>query len=155
MTLLDGVIAVDATWFAYDGRFWLFACVAREHAPLSEELCAFWSDHPFGPWRAHALNPIVDDPRGARPAGRLFEHQGSIVRPAQDVSLEYGGRILFQEVLELTPQSFRERTLGAFEPAGIDGARGVHTYDRSALHEVVDVCHSRLKLPRFSVRRRA
>lgn len=154
-TLLEGVIAVDATWFQYAGRFWILACVAREHAPLSEELCAFWSEHPFGPWHAHAQNPIVDDPRGARPAGRLFEHAGGIVRPAQDVSLEYGGRILFQEVLELTPQSYRERTLAAFEPSGIEGARGVHTYDRSARHEVIDVCRSRWKLPRLAPRRRA
>lgn len=150
--LLDGLRAVDTTWCAHAGRFWLFACVARAHAPLSEELCAFWSERPFGPWQPHALNPIVDDPCGARPAGRLFTDAGRLVRPAQDVSREYGGRIVFHDVLELTPRRYTERTLGALEPSALaarscSGASGVHTFDRSARHEVVDVRETRWKRP--------
>lgn len=155
--LLDGVRAVDTTWCQHDGRFWLFACVARPHAPLSEELCAFWSDRPFGPWRAHALNPIVDDPCGARPAGRLFVDAGRLVRPAQDVSREYGGHIVFQEVLELAPGRYAERALGTLDPAALvqfRGALGVHTFDRSARHEVVDVRRTRWRDPLAWLRRR-
>ncbi|MBK7874818.1 MAG: hypothetical protein IPJ77_03555 [Planctomycetes bacterium] len=146
-TLIDGVDAVDATWFEHGGLYWLLACVARPHAPRSEELCAFWSERPFGPWRAHAANPVVDDPCGARPAGRPFVLGGRLVRPAQDVALEYGGRIVFQEVLELDPARYQERVLGAFDPEGIADAVGAHTYDRSARHEVIDLRGTRWRRP--------
>jgi hypothetical protein len=145
--LLEGLRAVDTTWFAHAGRYWLMACVAGEHGPLSEELHAFWSDAPFGPWHAHAANPIVDDPRGARPAGRPFVLGGRLVRPAQDGLPEYGSRILFQEVQVLDPERYAERTLGSFEAGWLAGADGTHTYDRSARHEVVDARRPRWRLP--------
>ncbi len=153
--LVDGIRAVDTTWLRHDGRFWLLACVAGEGAPLSEELCAFWSDAPFGPWQPHAANPIVDDPCGARPAGRPFLHAGLLVRPAQDVSEDYGKRIVFQEIVALDPETYVERTIGAFEPTWFRGGLGSHTYDRSERHEVVDLRTSRWKIPRLAVPGRA
>lgn len=147
--LVDGLKAVDATWFERDGRFWLFACVAGEHTPQSEELHAFWSERPFGPWRPHAANPIVDDPCGARPAGRPFVSGGRFVRPAQDVTGEYGSRILFQELVELTPTTYVERTLGSFDANGPLASLGTHHFDRSARFEVCDARRTRFRTPRW------
>lgn len=152
-TLMDGVDAVDATWFTHGGLHWLFACCAREHAPRSEELCAFWSERPFGPWNAHAANPIVDDPCGARPGGRPFVLGGRLVRPAQDSALEYGGRVLFREVRALDPERYEERALGVFDPECLAGVHGAHTYDRSARFEVVDLRATRWRRPAWTFRR--
>lgn len=145
--LVNGIRAVDTTWLHHEGRYWLLACVAGEGAPLSEELFAFWSDAPFGTWHPHSANPIVDDPCGARPAGRLFLQAGRLVRPAQDVSEDYGKRIVFQEIVALDPQSYAERTIGAFEPTWFRGGLGSHTYDRSVRHEVVDLRTLRWRFP--------
>ncbi|MCK6445175.1 MAG: hypothetical protein L6Q99_02175 [Planctomycetes bacterium] len=147
--LVDGLKAVDATWFERDGRYWLFACVAGEHTPQSEELHAFWSERPFGPWRPHAANPIVDDPCGARPAGRPFVSGGRFVRPAQDVTGEYGSRIVFQELVELTPTTYVERTLGSFDANGPLASLGTHHFDRSERFEVCDARRSRFRTPRW------
>lgn len=148
--LIDGIKAVDATWFRHAGLFWIFACVADERSPLSEELCAFWSARPFGPWTPHAANPIVDDPCGARPAGRPFVVGGALVRPAQDVTGEYGKRVLFQELVHLDPTRYEERNVGSFDADGALASAGTHHFDRSARFEVVDARTTRFKRPRWS-----
>ncbi|MBI5433359.1 MAG: hypothetical protein HZA52_11075 [Planctomycetes bacterium] len=147
--LIDGLKAVDATWFRHAELFWIFACVADERAPLSEELCAFWSPHPFGPWTPHAANPIVDDPCGARPAGRPFVVGGALVRPAQDVTGEYGKRVLFQELVHLDPTRYEERNVGSFDADGALASAGTHHFDRGARFEVVDARTTRFKRPRW------
>lgn len=146
--LMDQVRAVDATLFQHGGLYWIFAGMARRKAPLSEELHLYWSDSLFGPWTPHAENPVVDGPLGARPAGRIFFDQDRIVRPAQDVSSEYGGRIIFQEILELSPEKYSERRIQVFDCSWVNGADGVHTYDRNSKFEIIDV---RIQRGRFSI----
>jgi hypothetical protein len=137
-TLIEGLDAVDATWLAHDGKFWLFANVGIAGDSGSDELHVFWSDEPFGPWQPLPGNPVVSTVRGARPAGRIFEHQGSLVRPGQDSAKIYGHRVILYRIEELNIRRYREQAIGTIEPDWLPGNIGTHSLDVNDDFEVVD-----------------
>lgn len=107
-TLLEGGPMTDPTVFRHEGRWWMLA--ADES---SDALHLFLADELEGPWREHPASPVLEgDPRGARPAGRVVEHEGRLLRFAQDRTPEYGSRVWAFEIFELTPDAYRERLLG-------------------------------------------
>ena len=103
--LIEGRL-LDPTVFRHEGRWWMFACTRS--GPTEARLMAFHADDLFGPWTPHALNPLKSDIRSSRPAGPLFEHGGSLYRPAQDCSRTYGGSVRLMRVERLSPSEFRE-----------------------------------------------
>jgi hypothetical protein len=131
-TLVQGVNAVDATVHAHDGMLWMWMTVGDEtFLYLSDSLERGWTPHP--------RNPVVSDARTARPAGRPFLQRGRLIRPSQNCAERYGGRVIFNEVVELTPEAYRERpcgTLGA-EWAG-RGNLAAHTYTFDGEWEATD-----------------
>jgi hypothetical protein len=142
-TLLEGVQAVDSTLFERDGRFWLFTNLAAPGASTFDELHLFHAPALAGPWTPHPGNPVVSDVRRARPAGRLFEHEGRLLRPSQDCALRYGHAIWLNEVLVLSPTEYRERPFERIGPEWAAGNLCTHTYDRSARFEVLDGMRTR------------
>ncbi|MGN6517922.1 MAG: glucosamine inositolphosphorylceramide transferase family protein [Dokdonella sp.] len=140
--LLRGRNAVDGT-LHHDGTHWyLFACISESPLDVDRrvwtDLFLFVADSPLGPWRAHPANPLQSDVRRARPAGKLFMHEGRLVRPAQDCSVDYGYAVVFNEVVVLDPERYEERPLGRIEPDWLRGLRGCHTYSRGGGIEIVD-----------------
>lgn len=136
--LVEGREAVDPTLHRHHDRWYLFANVSESGGGLSDELFLFVSDSLAGPYRPHPANPIVCDARTSRPAGRLFRHGGKLVRPAQCCVPIYGTAVVFNEVLELDPETYLERPLATL---GLDAARGVdgcHTYNGWGDFEVLD-----------------
>ena len=95
------------------------------------------------------MNPVVSDVRCARPAGRVFLQDGQLIRPAQDCSRAYGWRLIFNRVEVLSPSEYRERPVGAIEPAPKSGNLRTHSYDSDGMYEVLDGFRMR---PRFPVR---
>ncbi|MGB4857959.1 MAG: hypothetical protein WBP11_01395 [Dokdonella sp.] len=140
--ILRGWRFVDTTLHHHDGRWYLFANVTESALGYDEriwdDLFLFIADTPTGPWQPHPLNPIVSDVRHARPAGRLFEHDGRLIRPSQDCSIDYGYAVVFNEVLTLSPEEYSERRIGSIEPRWSRGLRGCHTYTRAGDLEAVD-----------------
>lgn len=130
-TLLEEPV-VDPTLFQHEGRWWLFGTLP----PLSNvALHAWYADRPEGPYRPHAMNPLKFDLRSARPGGTPFVHQGRLYRPSQDSTLTYGHRIVINEVLELSPTTFREvlvKHIGPIKGSVYD--KGMHTI--SAVGEI-------------------
>jgi hypothetical protein len=136
--LLSDVNAVDPTLVEYEGRFWLFVGVAVPGASTWDELSLFYADSLSGEWHAHPENPIVSDVRCARPAGRVVEAGGSLVRPAQDSSGGYGRAIVFNRITRLTPSEYEEEAIGRLQPKRTWRAIGTHTYNAVDGWEVVD-----------------
>jgi hypothetical protein len=56
------------------------------------------------------------DVRRARPAGPLFRAHGDLIRPAQDSSRTYGGGLVLNRVLALTPEVFEEEMAAVLRP---------------------------------------
>lgn len=142
--LLSDIDAADATLHrGADGTWWLFASVARFGGSTMDTLCLFHSDAVAGPWVPHPMNPVKNDARSARPAGRLLVDGGTLLRPAQDCSVSYGGAVTWCAVEELSRERYRERVVGRLACDPASGFGGPHTFDRSDSHEAVDFTQRR------------
>ena len=146
--LLTDIRARDATVHRTDdGVYWLWACVDRFDLRRNDELWLFSADRLTGPWLPHPLNPVVDDPRRARPAGPLFGSDGRLFRPSQDSLGTYGRSIVVNEVVELSRTTYREQVVSRVDPEWHPGATRTHTFSRSRRWQVLDVAR---KAPRYS-----
>ena len=127
---MDGVRAYDSTLhFHEDGRAYLFCTVqpiAYDSADVHLHLyySSDWLNDPFVP---HALNPVVQDVTAARPAGKIFQHNGKWIRPVQQCAPVYGHAIRFFEIEELSPITYKQKLLHAIEPPM--GVMATHTFN--------------------------
>ena len=153
--LLSDVTATDATLLRHEGRWWLFVALAVDGGRPVDELCLFSSDSLHGEWEPHPLNPVVSDVRSARPAGRIFSRNGQLIRPAQDCSEAYGGRLVFNRIDVLSPTEYREEPIGAIEPAVDSGNLRTHSYDSDGTYEVLDGFRMRPRLALAGISRAA
>jgi len=136
--LIEGRECVDPTLHHHEGTWYLFANISESGGGLSDELFLFTSDALAGPYRPHPANPILSDARMSRPAGRLFRHAGRLVRPAQCCVPIYGAAVVFNEVMELTPERYRERPMATLELDAMPGLDGCHTYNAWGGFEALD-----------------
>jgi hypothetical protein len=113
--LVTGRRLVDPTVFRHNGTWWLFA--TDEDRGCDTSLHGWYAEAFRGPWRPHRLNPLKSDVRSSRPAGAPFLAGSRLVRPAQDCSRTYGGRIVLNGVVHLDETSFEEREIGAVQLA--------------------------------------
>lgn len=128
-TILTGVAALDGTVFRHEGRWWLTH--TDRDAGQYVHLFVWHATNLDGPWEPHALNPVKADVRSSRPAGTPFVHEGTLYRPAQDCSRRYGGRIVINRVLRLTPTEFAEEPAAIVEPfPDSPFPEGIHTISR-------------------------
>lgn len=123
--LLDGLKAKDATLVELEGRWWMF--VALADTMFSDELHAYYSDSPLGPWKPHKKNPLKSDVRNSRPAGRFFTWAQQLYRPAQDSSRHYGYAITINRVIRLTTDEFAEEEVSKVLPQWRKDLQGTHT----------------------------
>ena len=137
-TLKHGIRAYDVTLHVQDGVYWFFANVVERGTASSDELFLFSADALTGDWTPHPMNPIVSDVRRSRPAGRLFERDGKLLRPSQDCSLSYGGAMQVNEVLVLSKTHYEERPLYRIDPDWAPGLVGTHTINSSEHFETMD-----------------
>ena len=146
VNLFEGINATDATPY-YDGeKWWIFATVGEEGSYTWDELCIFFADNLFGPWKPHLLNPVKCDSTSSRPAGPLFSLNGQLIRPTQNCSRRYGGGINFCKVDALTEVDFNESVLLSLPPSALLGQDGLHTFSFSDRIEVIDL------VPKYSFR---
>jgi hypothetical protein len=137
-TLLKGVEGVDATIVAHAGKLWLFVNVKEHGAHYSDELCIFFADALSGPWTSHWLNPVLSDVRSARPAGRIFERDGMLIRPGQDSSTGYGRAVVLNRIDVLSEDDYRESPIARIDHSWCRENLGTHTYNFDDGYEVVD-----------------
>ncbi len=127
--LVEDVSAYDPTIVFRDGLYWLFYASGTPGSAPDDELYVAFSETLRGPYAQHPWNPVKSDVIGSRPAGRLFDWNGRLIRPAQDSSQEYGYAIVFQEVTALTRSTFAERQVDRLTPDWARGLRGMHSWD--------------------------
>lgn len=137
--LLTGWECVDPTLFHHEGRWYLFANVAECGNSTWDELFLFVADSLHGEFKPHPMSPVVSDVRHARMAGKLFHRDGRLIRPAQNCGAGYGAAVVFHEVLELGPDTFRERPLSQLAPDWAPALDACHTYSVDGDVELLDV----------------
>jgi hypothetical protein len=136
--LLEDVEAVDPTIFEHGGRWWLSFASSVRGTHEASALQLYHAESPLGPWAPHRNNPVKVDVRSARPAGRVFHHEGRLYRPAQDGSPRYGTGIVVHELLELTPTSFREEEVTRISATWRPGLTGTHTINAAGGLTAID-----------------
>jgi len=112
--LIKDFAGVDNTIFPYNELWWLLATDYND-GPY-HKLKAWYAPCLFGPWMPHVANPIKVDIRSARPGGTPFIYDGYLYRPSQDCSGAYGGKIILNRVISLTPIDFKEEQVNFIEP---------------------------------------
>lgn len=131
-TALEGTNAADSTLAEIDGQWWLFTNIADDpFGELNSELHLFRADSPMlGKLEPHPLNPVVFDSRCARNAGRIFQRDGVLYRPAQDNSHgTYGYGLQLMRIEELTMERYRESSVRHIAPTFKRGIIGCHHID--------------------------
>jgi len=145
-TLINNVLAFDATLFEAHEKWWLFANISEEGGSSWDTLHLYYSNHPLSDqWKSHPLNPIVKDVRSARPAGRIFAHEGKLIRPSQDCSVRYGYAINFNHITALTETDYAETCEQTFKPLKKIGVLGTHTFNQVSALTVIDAIQRRRK----------
>jgi methionyl-tRNA formyltransferase len=130
---LDGLIDPTVVW--HNDRYWMFA---SDPSDGNTVLNIFHAHQMAGPWVPHVLNPVKTDIRSARPAGRPFVLDGSLIRPAQDCSLRYGGAICLNRIAVLTPDDFHEDVWKVISPRRGRYRHGLHTLSWIEGRTVID-----------------
>ena len=136
--LMENITAIDTTPLRTDDGYWFFTAIDGPGGGGIDELHIFRSDSLTGSWERHPLNPVVSDVRCARGGGRIFEHDGRLIRPAQDCSKTYGGALVFREIVTLDERRYEERAFAVLGPTWAPGLRTTHHYSRTGSFEVID-----------------
>lgn len=146
-TLIPNVQAVDATLVKSGEKWWLFATINDETGTTWDSLHLFYSEHPLSShWTAHPKNPIINNVKSARPAGRIFSYDNYLIRPSQDCSRRYGYAINFNRINTLNETDYEEIRETGFVPPKIGKFIATHTYNKSSGLAVIDAIFLRWKL---------
>jgi hypothetical protein len=144
-TLLEGVRLVDPTVFRYEGRWWMIGTDLNRR--MFTALLVFFAEDLEGPWKAHPRNPVKFDVRSSRPAGAPFWFEDQLYRPAQDCSSKYGGAVVLNRIVQLSPQDFGEEVAARVDPEPRDRfGDGLHTLNFYEDGAVVDGKRMRFSL---------
>jgi hypothetical protein len=149
--IIPDIDIVDPTMLFRDGKWWMFGTRKKDKS-ADLRLYIYFADEIDGTWKEHAMNPVKCDISNSRPAGNLFIHNNKLYRPSQDSSKTYGGRIVINEVKELTADSYSEVAVAVLEPHQLQGNYngGIHTVSFSNGYMAVDGKKKIISLKRFS-----
>jgi hypothetical protein len=137
-TLVAGIDASDPTLAQYAGRWWMMATVREEYGSFSDALYLWSATDLFGPWIPHQRNPVLVDIASARPAGRIVERGGRLLRPAQDCRGGYGRAVTLAEITRLDDDGFTQSILGTLRAGALWPGRRLHTLNRAGSLECID-----------------
>ena len=135
--LFEG-LCVDTTPVFHQDRWYFFTALLSRRKTHAAFGALFHAESLTGEWVLHPVSPISTDVRDARPGGGIVKVGDRLLRPLQDCSERYGRRLHIEEIVELTPETYRTRRLHSIEPDWEKGLEGVHTYGYCAGWEVLD-----------------
>lgn len=132
MNLMEDVIMIDTTLLFYNNKWWMFGnTIYHPKVSTNDQLLIFYSDDLFSMnWKPHARNPVVRDISNCRPAGRIFNIEGQLYRPAQNnASWRYGYGINLNRITTLNENDYREELVWDIKPE--KGFSAIHHIDHS------------------------
>jgi hypothetical protein len=135
--LLSGVTTVDSTIFELNGLWWMYTSTPSV-GRVFDELMVYFAESPLGPWQPHPLNPVRSDVLGGRCGGSPFAYRGDVFRAAQDGTRAYGHALQIRQIVNLTPDDWEEREVGAILPHWRAGLAGTHTLNHADGVTVID-----------------
>lgn len=125
----------------YHNDIWYLFGTEKSNIGSSRDqfLCLYYSEDLFsGKWVPHPLNPVTRDVRGARPAGKIFNWDGKLIRPGQIGAPNYGYGVQFHEIITLSKTEYEERLVDVLVPEWTDNIKAVHTVNFEKGFSVID-----------------
>lgn len=122
--LMEGVALIDATIIFHENKWWLFATQSdHSFTSTNDQLFLYYSETLFsGNWKSHPQNPVVTIISNCRPAGKIFQLNGKLYRPAQNnASKQYGYAIKINE------KEYKEKEVFEILPDKSNNLSAVHT----------------------------
>ena len=138
----------DATLHFHDGYWYLF-CTSKLDNSLSSDvyLHIFYSkDFLREAFIPHPGNPHYRDIRRARPAGKIFLHEGELLRPSQVSAPGYGNKININRIITLSPEKFEEEVIDTIGPEWNKRINSIHTFNHAEHLSVADIQTNRFSL---------
>jgi hypothetical protein len=146
-TPIENIDANDSTILFYRNKWWIFTSAGTKTSPANKNLCIFYSDSfPSNSWTAHPSNPVCSTLTNSRMAGAFFLKNELLYRPAQNCLKDYGKEININQVLELSPALYREKTIQTIHPERHLKAVCTHTFNSTKKYIVRDIKTRRFKL---------
>jgi len=133
--------AIDATIIRHGGVWWMFYALPGPDHRAMRELYVACADSLHGPWRDHAMSPVLTGADRTRPGGNAFVRDGVLYLPVQDCTETYGGAINLLRIDDLTPETFSatldgRHTAGALREGFGDG---LHTLSGNGGVTCIDI----------------
>jgi hypothetical protein len=125
----ENVSAADSMIFSRNGMWWLFSNInpigGRDYC---SELSIFYTDNPIdGEWMPHEKNPVIFDPSSARNGGMVLDNDSLYrVGQTQTFGMYGGGGVSINQIVELTPSSYKEQSVLKLYPKFQQGIKGAH-----------------------------
>lgn len=139
-TIMKNITATDSTLLYKNEKWWLFTSIINQNKKKENGLFLFYSNNPLSDkWTSHPKNPIVSNIKGSRSAGKIFEENGKIIRPAQDGSIRYGYGIIFYQIDKLNETEYQEKEIRSIQPNWDKKMIGVHTFGQENKLTMIDI----------------
>lgn len=149
--LMKNINALDSTLFFYKNKWWLF-CTKFEKFP-NTNLYIYYANELFGPWYNHPKNPVKSDIRSSRPAGTPFYYKNILIRPAQNCAKAYGAKIIFNKIITLNENDFKELPLKELKIG--KNFDGIHTISSIGNNTLIDVKFFKFNFEIFKINLRS
>ena len=138
---MEGKRLADSVVFEHSGQGYLFTQELK-NGYSSDELDIFiWKN---GGWAEYKSNPAVKSFENSRLGGMVFLSEGELIRVSQDCKEEYGKRLHFSKIQELSEYAFIEKHISTVSVEDVHTDKkeefcGIHTYNSDDRYEVIDL----------------
>ena len=131
--------ANDTIVFNHNNIWWMFTSIGNLH-----NHSIFYTNSVEDNWKAHPYNH--QKKLYGRAAGNIFHYKNKLLRPVQCGIPRYGYCLIFYEILELTPTSYKEVIYKTFYPNWKKNLIGTHTFNMNDNFIIID---GKTKVPKM------
>lgn len=131
-TIADNIIAGDTNIFKLDDRYWLFTTAQPQ---LKHQLVIYTAESLTDDWRLLVSQEVEN----SRSGGKIFNHNGNLIRTVQDGIGGYGSGIIFKSMnIDLDNGIFEENIVDRINPDWHEDIFGTHHFDFNDKYVVID-----------------
>ena len=134
--LLENEPFVDTTLHYHNDKWYLFTTPQKKS---HTHLLIYVADDLRGPYRPHFNNPVKVDCHNSRPAGKILNINGELIRPAQNSTRHYGESITLNKIVQLSEYQYIEEEIKEIKPfTDTSYCKGIHTINGNEFMTVFD-----------------
>lgn len=141
--LAEGLALADTTFLKYGSNKYYLTSLLHDRVPNGNDLYLYTEEND-GLCRVFD-EPIIRDVSLTRSGGKVFSHDGELIRPSQDCSNgDYGHSLNFNIIRRIDASGYEEKLKVKISPKDIRitehiKLHGIHTYGYHERYEIIDL----------------